>query len=164
MSRPTVLAGGVVAAAFFLVQAASGQVPAPMPPKYGNVDVLPPSGLPLPPELKAGGSKPAHPRTVQSQKKEVPAPRQPVADAGKQPPAPTPAQATPPPPAPPTPKSYMRTPQQEYQECLGLWDKGTHMTRAEWAATCRRVQDRLKSVSADIQKSMAVNPGRRRAR
>lgn len=25
------------------------------------------------------------------------------------------------------------------QQCLNDWDKGTHMTRAEWARTCRRV-------------------------
>jgi pyruvate/2-oxoglutarate dehydrogenase complex dihydrolipoamide acyltransferase (E2) component len=25
------------------------------------------------------------------------------------------------------------------EQCLNDWDKGTHMTRAEWARTCRRV-------------------------
>ena len=38
------------------------------------------------------------------------------------------------------------------KDCIGLWDKDTHMTRAEWRATCRRIQSRLDSVTADIQK------------
>lgn len=52
------------------------------------------------------------------------------------------------------------TPDQEYKDCLTLWDKGTHMTRAEWAATCRRIQTRLNSVTGLVQ----ATPGRRRAR
>jgi len=28
-------------------------------------------------------------------------------------------------------------------DCERMWDQGTHMTRREWAQTCRRVQDRL---------------------
>ena len=28
-------------------------------------------------------------------------------------------------------------------ECMQMWDAGTHMTKLEWARTCRRVQDRL---------------------
>jgi hypothetical protein len=27
-------------------------------------------------------------------------------------------------------------------DCVGLWDKGTHMTKGEWATTCRRLQGR----------------------
>lgn len=28
-------------------------------------------------------------------------------------------------------------------ECEQLWDRGTHMTKQDWARTCRRVQDRI---------------------
>lgn len=28
-------------------------------------------------------------------------------------------------------------------DCMRLWDKGTHMTKQEWATTCRRVQSRV---------------------
>jgi len=34
-------------------------------------------------------------------------------------------------------------------DCLGLWDKGTHMTKGEWAATCNRVQGRLDNLKVD---------------
>jgi hypothetical protein len=32
-------------------------------------------------------------------------------------------------------------------ECVGLWDKDTHMTRAQWRATCNRIQNRLDGAS-----------------
>ncbi len=28
-------------------------------------------------------------------------------------------------------------------DCVGMWDRGTHMTKKEWSLTCRRVQNRL---------------------
>ena len=34
----------------------------------------------------------------------------------------------------------------EYADCMQLWDKATHMTRQEWSATCRRVKSRLDQV------------------
>jgi hypothetical protein len=34
----------------------------------------------------------------------------------------------------------------EYTDCMKLWDAGTHMTKQEWSATCRRVQSRLNQV------------------
>ncbi len=34
----------------------------------------------------------------------------------------------------------------EYADCMRLWDKATHMTKQEWSATCRRVQSRLDQV------------------
>ncbi len=30
--------------------------------------------------------------------------------------------------------------------CEAMWDRATHMTRAEWSRTCRRVQDRLRQL------------------
>lgn len=58
----------------------------------------------------------------------------------------------------PVPQQRRSGADQEYRECLQIWDKGTHMTRAEWAATCRRVQNRLNTVTDPF------TPGRRRAR
>lgn len=58
------------------------------------------------------------------------------------------------------PTMRARAADQEYRECLQIWDKGTHMTRAEWAATCRRVQNRLNTVTQQAQ----AMPGRRRVR
>jgi len=34
-------------------------------------------------------------------------------------------------------------------DCLQLWDKGTHMTKQEWATTCRRVQARIDNAKVD---------------
>jgi hypothetical protein len=31
-------------------------------------------------------------------------------------------------------------------ECMKLWDSGTHMTKSEWARTCRRIQTRLENL------------------
>ena len=33
-------------------------------------------------------------------------------------------------------------------ECMGLWDAGTHMTKAEWKVACARVQHRLDDLEA----------------
>jgi hypothetical protein len=30
--------------------------------------------------------------------------------------------------------------------CESMWDLGTHMTKRDWARTCRRVQNRLQSL------------------
>jgi hypothetical protein len=30
--------------------------------------------------------------------------------------------------------------------CESMWDRGTHMTKQDWARTCRRVQNRLQSL------------------
>lgn len=34
-------------------------------------------------------------------------------------------------------------------DCLRLWDAGTHMTKQQWAATCKRIQTRLDSIRAE---------------
>lgn len=60
----------------------------------------------------------------------------------------------------PVPQQRRNVADQEYRECLKIWDKGTHMTRAEWAATCRRVQARLNTVTGQADPI----PGRRRVR
>ncbi|MDX2203253.1 MAG: hypothetical protein NW223_10925 [Hyphomicrobiaceae bacterium] len=83
------------------------------------------------------------------------APAPPAAPAAKAPAPATPAAS------PGAPKDYVRTPAQEYEDCIKLWDAGTHMTRAEWAATCRRIQNRLSTIG---QQSSQISPGPRRAR
>jgi hypothetical protein len=62
----------------------------------------------------------------------------------------------------PAVKQSTRGPEQEYAECLNMWDAATHMTRAEWAATCRRIQNRLNDITMQAKDLNA--PGRRRAR
>jgi hypothetical protein len=37
-------------------------------------------------------------------------------------------------------------PDQEYADCMRLWEPATHMTKEEWSRTCRRVQSRLDAV------------------
>ena len=32
---------------------------------------------------------------------------------------------------------------EEYADCMRLWEPATHMTKQEWSRTCRRVQSRL---------------------
>lgn len=78
--------------------------------------------------------------------------------AAQQPQMPAAAPATPAPAA----KPAVRGPEQEYKECLNLWDAATHMTRAEWAATCRRIQNRLNDITAEAKQ--ISGPNRRRAR
>ncbi len=34
-------------------------------------------------------------------------------------------------------------------ECMRLWDKGTHMTREQWARTCKRIQTRLDNLKVE---------------
>jgi hypothetical protein len=34
-------------------------------------------------------------------------------------------------------------------DCVRMWDSGTHMTKQEWARTCKRVQTRLDNLKVD---------------
>jgi hypothetical protein len=43
-------------------------------------------------------------------------------------------------------------------ECMRLWDSATHMTRQEWARTCRRIQSRLESLRIENLKLDAGTP------
>jgi hypothetical protein len=36
-------------------------------------------------------------------------------------------------------------------ECMVLWDAGTHMTKGEWRAACLRVQSRLENLEATAE-------------
>ena len=41
-------------------------------------------------------------------------------------------------------------------DCVRLWDKGTHMTTAEWRAACVRVQTRLQAVDKEQSSARAT--------
>jgi len=43
----------------------------------------------------------------------------------------------------------------ELADCLKLWDAGTHMSKADWARTCRRVQGRLDNIKSQSGTSAA---------
>jgi hypothetical protein len=47
-------------------------------------------------------------------------------------------------------------------ECMGFWDAGTHMTKAEWRAACIRVQDRLQNLE-DVAEAVGTKKTLRRA-
>ena len=36
------------------------------------------------------------------------------------------------------------------QDCMGFWDRGTHMTKGEWKAACLRSQHRLDGIERDV--------------
>jgi hypothetical protein len=37
-----------------------------------------------------------------------------------------------------------------FQACMGFWDAGTHMSKREWAAACRRTEARLQSLQSEL--------------
>lgn len=37
------------------------------------------------------------------------------------------------------------------QACMGFWDAQTHMTKGEWAAACRRTENRLQNLRSELQ-------------
>ena len=49
-------------------------------------------------------------------------------------------------------------------DCMRLWDKGTHMSKAEWATTCRRIQGRLDNLKVDPAQSVSAPKRQRSAR
>ena len=50
----------------------------------------------------------------------------------------------------------------ELADCLKLWDAGTHMSKADWARTCRRIQGRLDDIKSQAGTSAARVSGRSR--
>ena len=64
------------------------------------------------------------------------------------------AQTSPAPPAAPDPAAKSRQPRAEkgpdnesLASCLAMWEATTHMSKQEWARACRRVDDRLRTLS-----------------
>jgi hypothetical protein len=49
-------------------------------------------------------------------------------------------------------------------ECMRLWDAETHMTKQEWARTCRRIQTRLDNLKVENLKfeETGAKAGRRK--
>jgi hypothetical protein len=45
------------------------------------------------------------------------------------------------------------------QTCMGYWDTRTHMTKSQWAAICRRTQNRLSNLKSEFE-AMAQKSGR----
>jgi hypothetical protein len=46
----------------------------------------------------------------------------------------------------PTPPA---APNSAMADCIHLWDKGTHMTKEQWARTCKRIQTRLDNLKIE---------------
>jgi hypothetical protein len=53
-------------------------------------------------------------------------------------------------PPPPNPRETRAAEKAAYEaavaDCIRIWDSGTHMTKQQWARTCRRVQDRIQQL------------------
>jgi hypothetical protein len=55
-------------------------------------------------------------------------------------------------------------------DCMGFWDRGTHMTKQEWRAACRRTLNRLNNLKVELGDAMkndtskAENGGTSRSR
>lgn len=47
----------------------------------------------------------------------------------------------------PAPASQEATHRLAVESCVQMWDRGTHMTRQEWLRTCKRVQNRLQTLT-----------------
>ena len=50
---------------------------------------------------------------------------------------------------PSLPQSRQEKHASDVADCMQMWDTGTHMTKREWAATCKRVQTRLENIKVD---------------
>src|SRR5262245_42628931 len=37
-----------------------------------------------------------------------------------------------------------------FEGCMGFWDAGTHMSKREWAASCRRMMNRLQNLQSEL--------------
>jgi hypothetical protein len=38
---------------------------------------------------------------------------------------------------------------ERYADCVKLWDRDTHMSRADWSRTCRRIENRLQNLQVE---------------
>jgi hypothetical protein len=118
-------------------------------PSQSNVDLFPPSRLTTP-GGPAGAPSPG--RTVAPE--QTPQGLQPPPGAGR--PQPGGANSSAPRKTPKkTGNSY------SLNECMDLWDAGTHMTKAEWRAACVRVQNRLDTLK-NVAEVEGVSKNKRR--
>ena len=51
--------------------------------------------------------------------------------------------------SPGPPQSREKQHDSDVADCMQMWDSGTHMTKQEWARTCKRVQSRLDNLKVD---------------
>jgi hypothetical protein len=49
-------------------------------------------------------------------------------------------------------------------DCMGIWDAGTHMTKAQWRTACTRVQDRLNNIEALVAEETSKTNRKRQSR
>ena len=54
------------------------------------------------------------------------------------------------------PQSRQKIHDRDVADCLQMWDSGTHMTKPEWANTCKRVQTRLDNLNVDVMPKTKV--------
>ena len=47
------------------------------------------------------------------------------------------------------PQSRQKDHDRDVADCMQMWDSGTHMTKQQWASTCKRVQTRLDNLKVD---------------
>ena len=48
------------------------------------------------------------------------------------------------------PQSRQKDHDRDVADCMQMWDSGTHMTKQQWAGTCKRVQTRLDDLNIDM--------------
>ena len=47
------------------------------------------------------------------------------------------------------PQSRQKVHDRDVADCMQMWDSGTHMTKQQWASTCKRVQTRLDDLNIE---------------
>jgi len=52
---------------------------------------------------------------------------------------------------------------ERYADCVKLWDNKTHMSKAEWSRTCRRIENRLQNLNVENMDVDVSGPKPRRA-
>ena len=126
-----------------------GVVQSPSPatnstPSQTNVDLFPPSRLTTP-GAPAGAPSPNRMSPGQATPGQVAPGQPPLGQNPQSVSRPQPGGAN-----PATPAAKPKKTGNDYSltECMGLWDAGTHMSKGEWRAACKRVEKRLDNLDA----------------
>src|SRR5262249_56644872 len=99
-------------------------------------------------QFPRGGSAPPRfppPRFARRPQRVAPTPRTGARVRGDRPPTPTGPSDSPSQSAQSTAGGGGRT----LQDCMGFWDRGTHMTKNEWRAACQRSIHRLDNLKVE---------------
>lgn len=128
-------------------------------PSQANTDKFPPSRVDSTPQPNLVSPNPGS---------ETPAPAQSATDTANPPSSsgrPPPGGANSSPNAAAVEKRTGKNPINEaVADCMRLWDAGTHMSKGQWEATCRRVQTRLNTVTVEsLAETSPVAPKRSRS-